>query len=394
MEDVHVELKNRRARSSKLETSDQRGTGLNSTEEATYPILVRTIGLVHEQLTLRAKKAINISLTLRNWLIGYHIDEYQLKGADRAQYGDRLVEVLSEELGSLGVSSTGKRQLYQYLAFYRTYPQIVRSVTALLPKELLDGTDLDEKMRSLTAQSGVTEPERLLSQLSYTHLEQLVRLDDKSKREFYEANCVQGQWSVRELKRQIATLYYERTALSTNKEAIANQNHQRAERENSRFPVRDPYMFEFLGLKSSEVMGESDLEDALLDRLQAFLLELGHGFCFEARQKRILIGDTHNFVDLVFYHRILKCHVLVELKIDKFTHEHIGQLNTYVSWYADNQMTHGDNPPVGLLLCTEKDTTVAKYALAGMNNQLFVSRYQVALPSPEELQELLSADDR
>lgn len=270
----------------------------------------------------------------------------------------------------------------------------MRSVTALLSKELLDGTDLDEKMRSLTAQSGVTEPERLLSQLSYTHLEQLVRLDDNSKREFYEANCVQGQWSVRELKRQIATLYYERTALSTNKEAIANQNDQRAERENSRFPVRDPYMFEFLGLKSSEVMGESDLEDALLDRLQAFLLELGHGFCFEARQKRILIGDTHNFVDLVFYHRILKCHVLVELKIDKFTHEHIGQLNTYVSWYADNQMTHGDNPPVGLLLCTEKDTTVAKYALAGMTNQLFVSRYQVALPSPEELQELLSAEDR
>ena len=140
-------------------------------------------------------------------------------------------------------------------------------------------------------------------------------------------------------------------------------------------------------------MGESDLEDALLNKLQAFLLELGHGFCFEARQKRILMGDTHNFVDLVFYHRVLKCHVLVELKVDRFTHEHIGQLNTYVSWYAENEMTEGDSPPIGLLLCTEKDSTVVKYALAGMSNQLFVSRYQVALPSPEEIQEALKSDE-
>ena len=133
-------------------------------------------------------------------------------------------------------------------------------------------------------------------------------------------------------------------------------------------------------------MSESHLEDQLLDRLQEFLLELGHGFCFEARQKRILIGDPHYFIDLVFYHRILKCHVLIELKLQEFNHENIGQLNTYVSWYAKNVRAEGDNPPIGILLCTQKDHALAEYALAGMDNQLFVSKYQLHLPRREELQ--------
>lgn len=136
-------------------------------------------------------------------------------------------------------------------------------------------------------------------------------------------------------------------------------------------------------------MRESDLEEALLDRLQAFLLELGHRFCFEARQKRILIGDTYGFVDLVFYHRILKCHVLIELKADAFSDEHLGQLNTYVSWYRANMMSQGDNPPVGLLLCTAKDQVLVEYALAGLDSRLFVSNYQLTLPSPEELTSFL-----
>jgi RecB family endonuclease NucS len=136
-------------------------------------------------------------------------------------------------------------------------------------------------------------------------------------------------------------------------------------------------------------MSESDLEDALLDKLQDFLLELGHGFCFEARQKRILIGDTYGFIDLVFYHRILKCHVLIDLKIEKFTHENIGQLNTYVSWYSKNMMKEGDSRPVGILLCAEKDHTLVEYALAGMNNNLFVSKYQLELPSKEDMQRFL-----
>jgi hypothetical protein len=158
--------------------------------------------------------------------------------------------------------------------------------------------------------------------------------------------------------------------------------------------IRDPYVFEFLGIRPPEVMGESGLEDALLDRVQQFLLELGRGFCFEARQKRILIGDEFFFVDLVFYHRLLKCHVLVELKVDEFRHEYLGQLNTYVNWFRKHEMAEGDHPPVGLLLCTRKNHALMEYALAGMDNQLFVSRYQLELPRREELVELLEQEMR
>jgi predicted nuclease of restriction endonuclease-like (RecB) superfamily len=155
---------------------------------------------------------------------------------------------------------------------------------------------------------------------------------------------------VRELKRQIASLYYERSGLSMDKGKLAELTHKDAERAEPTLTVRDPYVFEFLGLKSAEVMGESQLEDQMLDKLQGFLLELGHGFCFEARQKRTLIGEQHNFIDLVFYHRILKCHVLVELKVAAFSHENIGQLNTYVSWYREHMMSEGDQLPVGIWL--------------------------------------------
>ena len=158
-----------------------------------------------------------------------------------------------------------------------------------------------------------------------------------------------------------------------------------------KFSFRDPYVFEFLGLRPPEVMGESDLEDALLDRLQVFMLELGHGFCFEARQKRIQIGDTTCFIDLVFYHRILKCHVLIELKVADFSHEHLGQLNTYVSWYKRNMITDGDSPPIGLLLCKRKDNALVHYALADLPNTVFVSKYQVELPTVDQLRNLLNA---
>ena len=158
---------------------------------------------------------------------------------------------------------------------------------------------------------------------------------------------------------------------------------------NAECSAHDPYVFEFLGLESREVMGESALEDALLDKLQQFLLEMGHGFCFEARQKRLVIGGEHFFVDLVFYHRVLKCHVLVELKTDAFRHEHLGQLNAYVSYYRETQMTEGDQPPVGILLCTAKNHALVEYALAGMTNALFVSRYQVQLPGKTEMRALV-----
>jgi predicted nuclease of restriction endonuclease-like (RecB) superfamily len=231
----------------------------------------------------------------------------------------------------------------------------------------------------------------VLTRLSFSHIAELLQCDDATQRAFYELECIRGTWSVRELRRQIASLYYERSGLSENKGKLATLTQEGAERTEPTLAIRDPYVFEFLGLKPQEVMGESHLEDQLLDKLHDFLLELGHGFCFEARQKRITIGDSHNFVDLVFYHRILKCHVLVELKVAAFSHENIGQLNTYVSWYRTNVMTAGDNPPVGILLCTQKDHALVEYALSGMDSGLFVSKYLLELPSKEEMQRFLEA---
>lgn len=354
-------------------------------KKLTFGKLIDSIQLVHGEMAAQASKAVNINLTLRNWLIGCYIDEYELRGADRAEYGKQLLLTLSKQLKVRGFNSIRERQLYNNLLFYRTYPQILRSVTAKSQHLLPEGI---EKVRSVTAQLEVPA-EKLLKSLSYTHLEQLFNIENNLKRIFYEIECIKGCWSVRELKRQIESLYYERSGLSKDKDKLAEMVRSGAETAEPKLAIRDPYIFEFLGLKPKEVMGESDLEDGLLDKLQDFLLELGHGFCFENRQKRILIGDTYGFVDLVFYHRILKCHILIDLKLEKFSHENIGQLNTYVNWYKQNMMAEGDNPPVGLLLCTQKDHPLVEYALAGMDNHLFVSKYQLELPKPEKLTSFL-----
>jgi predicted nuclease of restriction endonuclease-like (RecB) superfamily len=360
--------------------------------EASFAQLVNSIQTAHRELAAQAGRAVNISLTLRNWLIGYYIAEYELNGKDRAEYGENLLGRLSTELQSSGVSICGKRQLYWYLRFYHVYPQIVRSLPPQFQpmdfKDIMDAGDRDSRIvRSATALS-IIDPQKLIGSMSYTHFEQLIAIDDATKRAFYEVECIRGNWSVRELKRQINSLYYERSGLSLEKKKLAKQVQQYAEPQPV-FNIRDPYVFEFLGLKSAEVMSESHLEQQLTEKLQEFLLELGHGFCFEARQKRVLIGDEHFFVDLVFYHRILKCHVLVELKLEKFSHENLGQLNTYVSWYKANMMTDGDNPPVGILLCTGKNHVLVEYALAGMDNQLFVSKYLLELPQKEEMQRFI-----
>ncbi|MDX1251754.1 MAG: DUF1016 family protein [Gammaproteobacteria bacterium] len=349
--------------------------------------LVAAIRQADAALAEQASRAVNVSLTLRNWFIGYHIAEFELQGADRASYGDKLLTELSRALREQSVSNTGRRQLYGYLAFYRAYPQIVRTASAL-SAQVVSRPLLEEKVRTLSAQfpdAPALDAEKLIGRLSYSHFEQLVELENPFQRRFYEAEALRGNWSVRELKRQIATQYFQRSGLSADQEALARLAHAQAESQQGRSVIRDPYLFEFLGLKSQEVMSEGHLEDALLDKLQDFLLELGHGFCFEARQKRLLIGGEHFFVDLVFYHRILKCHVLVELKNDAFKHEHLGQLNSYVGYYQQNEMSEGDQPPIGILLCTRKNHELVEYALAGMSNKLFVSRYQVQLPGKEEM---------
>ena len=332
-----------------------------------FESLVDIIGKIHENLFTQAAKAVNVSLTIRNWLIGFYIHEYELDGRDRAAYGEYLFKKLAKRLHELGIKRVYERELRRYRQFYLTYGQIRES----LPPEF--------------GISGIM----LIEKLSFTHIVELMQIEDSLKRAFYEIECIRGSWSARELKRQIASLYYERSGLSKDKEKLSKSVQSKAERISPAQIIRDPYIFEFLGIKPKEIMSESELEDSLLDKLEEFLLEMGHGFCFEARQKRILIGDEYFFVDLVFYHRILKCHVLLELKVDNFSHEYIGQLNTYVNWFRKNEMTENDNPPIGILLCTQKTQALVEYATAGMDNSLFVSKYQLELPKEDEIRRFL-----
>lgn len=364
-----------------------------------FTALVEAIEQAHEYSATAVSRAINVSLTLRNWIIGAYIHHYELHGADRADYGDRLLAKLAERLGNEKMTRTQERELRRYRAFYLAYPQIRESLSpesvpalALVIRELVSPKSsvrmVGAALPSPLPASGVG-PQKLLERLSFSHFAELLAIDDPLQRAFYELECIRGNWSVRALKRQISSLYFERSGLSLDQDKLSALAHTAAEKAEPRLAIRDPYIFEFLGLKSSEVVLESDLESAMLANLQEFLLELGHGFCLEARQKSILIGQTRGFVDLVFYHRVLKCHVLVELKVDEFRHEHIGQLNTYVAWFEKNMMQEGDNPPVGLLLCTGKDHALVEYALSSMSNRLFVSKYQLELPSKELLQRFL-----
>jgi len=362
------------------------------TSPSQFAELLTTIQLVDGRLASHASRAVNISLTVRNWLIGFYIVEFEQHGEDRAAYGDKLFARLSAELSNRGVKGVHARELRRYRAFYNTYPQIRGALSPEFHK-LLPESDLWTHGEKRGTPSPVSETE-LITKLAFSHLVELLTLDSNDKRDFYATQCISGGWSVRELKRQIASLLYERSELSTDKARLSDLAQSGADPYPASLVIRDPYIFEFLGLKPVEVMSESQLEDQLLGKLQGFLLELGQGFCFEARQRRILIGDTYNFVDLVFYHRILKCHVLVELKLEAFSHENIGQLNTYVSWYDRNVRGKDDNPPVGILLCTERDKSLVEYALAGMDNSLFVSQYQLQLPSKETLQAQLEAERR
>jgi len=231
-----------------------------------------------------------------------------------------------------------------------------------------------------------------LMRLSWTHLQELIRLDDPWQRAFYENECLNGRWSIRQLQRQIGSLLYERTGLSTNKKAVIQRARTQEPRQSISDVLRDPYILEFTGLAERSEYSELELETVLLDHLQKFLLELGRGFCFEARQFRITEGRSHHRIDLVFFHRLLRCHILIDLKIRPFKPADAGQMNFYVNWFKAHMMEEGDQAPVGILLCSDSDGTEVEFATAGMDQKLFVSRYLVALPSVEKLRSFLEAD--
>ncbi len=359
-----------------------------------FDSLVTTIHDTHFTLQQSAAKAINKHLTVRNWLIGFYIVEFEQNGEDRARYGERLLVRLAD---SLNLETLSYRNLRLYRQFYLVYRELGAAIKSelgilgLLNRSFIQSADLEmygigQSVIAKSPEGPDLHQAKLLSRLSYTHLVQLFSFGNIEKRRFYEIECIKSNWSVSELRRQINTLYYERSGLSIDAETLSRGVEENAQRPNIADIIKSPFTFEFLGLKAKDVVYENDLEQALVDNLEAFLMELGHGFCFEAKQKRMVIGDEYFFVDLVFYHRILKCHVLIELKTNEVKHEHIGQLKTYINYYKKEIMARDDNPPVGLLLVTDQNRALVEYAVADSDMQLFVSKYVVNLPSKEQLQ--------
>ena len=367
-----------------------------------FESLVAEIEQTHSHFQQQAVKAVNISLTIRNYLIGFYIVEFEQNGEDRAAYGSKLLDSLAAKLSIKGLVSA---EISRCRQFYFCYPQILGALTQefknLVPQHILGTLSQDSNMGvepsiivSSTPQSTKSNlyvpGEKLLSKLSFSHLVELIKIQDHLKRTFYEIECIKGIWSVRELKRQINSLYFERSGMSAKPELLSEMTQQKAETAGPTDIVKSVYAFEFLGLKTKDALEESDLETALLDHLQDFMMEMGHGFCLDARQKKILIGDEYFFIDLVFYHRILKCHVLVELKVEDFKHHQIGQLNTYVNYYKATEMQTDDNPTVGILLVTNKNNALVEFATAGIDNHLFVSKYLLELPKKEQLEAFIN----
>lgn len=372
-----------------------------------YLDLVKTIDTASRQLLGRAAAAVNQSLVIRNWLIGAYIVEFEQHGEDRASYGARLLERLAADLGKRSMKGLDDpRILRDCRTLYRLYPQIRGSLSGEFVASLPARAEIEQPLTvASTAKSDAPAirgtvsrklptplSPRLVLQFSWSQLQELIRLDDPLKRAFYENECLKGNWSVRQLQRQIGSLLFERTGLSKNKVAVIKRARAQEPPETIADLIRDPYVLEFTGLAGLPHYTENDLETALLDHLQRFLLELGTGFCFEARQFRVTLGNEHDYVDLVFYHRRLRCHVLLDLKIRPFKHGDAGQMNYYLNYFKSRMMADGDQPPVGILLCSDKDHTKVEFATAGMANKLFVSRYLTALPSAEQLQRFVEAD--
>lgn len=366
----------------------------------TFDELSSSILQTHQSAQASAIKAINQMATLRNWLIGCYIVEYEQKGSDRAKYGDRLLKRLEERVNTKGLNETLFRNAR---TFYQIYPQVslLFEKSAMPSHKLITGIHptLSDELETLPAvihptpsDEFITSPKSLVEKLSFSHITEIMTQKDPLARFFYETECIKGTWSVKELRRQISTNLYFRSGVSKDPKKLLSA--LEPETNTPALTIRQPFTFEFLGLNAKDVVTEGDLEDALIDHLQEFLLELGKGFCFESKQKRMIIDDEYYFADLVFYHRVLHCSVIVELKNDEFKHEYLGQLNAYVSYYKENEMHEGDNPPIGILLCTHRGKKMVEYAIAGMDNQLFVSTYMLQLPDKATLEKFLEEETK
>jgi predicted nuclease of restriction endonuclease-like (RecB) superfamily len=324
---------------------------MSPADSADLPALVLAMSDRIAAARSRSLSAISREMVLLYWELGRHIVEFEQGGADRAQYGEALIPTLAAALIEAHGRGFSARNLANFRSFYRAFPNFADAP----------------------------------AKFTWSHLVRLLRVENDLARRFYVQQCALDGWSTRELDRQINSMLFERLALSTDKAgvlALARGGHAPQRPEDL---LKDPYLFDFLGLKTDHAMSESELETRLIDHLQEFLMELGRGFCFVARQKRITVGADHFYIDLVFYHRILKCFVLIDLKMEPFKPADAGQMNFYLNWMKDQEGSPDDNPPVGILLCMDRNELYVKYATMGMENLVLAGRFALQLPDPAQL---------
>lgn len=324
--------------------------------------IIKDIQLILTQARQNVYRSINQTMTQAYWLIGQRIVEEEQGGESRAQYGKAIIKTLSETLSPEFGKGFSVRNLEQMRAFYLLY-QIPQTVSAELKSPDF--------------------------QLSWSHYQMLIRIKDEKERTFYEIEAIQNQWSLRELKRQFDSGLYLRLALSTDQAGIQNLAKQGQVIESPSDAIKDPYILEFLNLHEHYRYTESDLEHELIDKLEYFLLELGKGFTFVARQKRITFDERHFYIDLVFYNRLLRCFVVIDLKLGDLKHQDLGQIQMYVNYYDRFVKLNDENPTIGIVLCRDKSETLIEITLPENNQQIFASRYQTVLPSKEELRKVL-----
>lgn len=376
-----------------------------------YTQLIHNIVSVNDILQEQATQQLSYYLNVRNWLIGYYIVEFEQHGKDRAEYGARLLTSMAKQFKKTGYKGFGLTNLKMFRSFYLTYPHFAHvlakhideyGLTKVVPSSQDIITNAHQQTYSEKGQAAdffaqsshqPLDPDTLFRSLTFTHFTELIRIDDPLKRLFYEIESIKGQWSTKELQRQRESLLFERTGMSQDKDALIQSLRKHSRQLLPAEIVRDPYILEFTNLPAGTEIHETDLETALITHLQQFFLELGKGFCFVGRQYRIQIDNEFYYADLVFYHRYLRCMVIIELKTRGFRHEDSSQLNMYLNYFKEQETEPDENPPIGILLCTDKKENVVKYATAGMEN-LFVSRYKTALPTKEELQAFIEEEKK
>ena len=346
--------------------------------DAQYQSIFGDVSSIIDAARQSAARSVNAIMTAAYWMIGQHIVEFEQRGKERAEYGTALIERLAVDLTERFGRGFGAVNLSQMKRFYLLWPseRILQT-----PSEKLGDA---ENMPTTSAESSLASIASRFP-LPWSAYVRLLSVKNINAREFYETEALRGGWSIRQLDRQINSQFYERTALSKNKAAILTKG-QKAQPEDRVLPeeeIKDPFVLEFLDLKDE--YSESDLEEALISHLETFLMELGEDFCFMGRQKRLRVGDEWYRVDLLFFHRRLRCLVVIDLKLGKFTYADAGQMNLYLNYARKHWMHENENPPVGLILCSQKDEAVAQYALGGLTNKVLPAEYRTTLPDEELL---------